>query len=229
MPLRARDLLRPAALWFTLGLAQFGGLALAAHFYPANYNWRHDVISRLSEPRFNPHAHWIAALSLALTGLFLLPFPRLLAARLGPFSPRLTKWAGRFLYLGASLLILAAAIPGHAPSLGRTHEDLAEAFGAAISLAMIFYFAAAQRLPRRLILQRHAGLALIVIPFSAFVASRIDLIIESGHTSAAEFHTLKNTGWTSLALWEWIAAAGTYLFLGLLTLGLSAGARSSAR
>ena len=220
MPCQLRKRLRSSALWLALGLAQFGGLALTAHFYPGRYDWRKDVMSKLTEPRFNPHSYWIGSLSLALTGLLLLPFPSILAARLGAIAPRTTRWAGRFLYLGAALLILAAAIPGHVASLGRAHEDFAQAFGGAISIAMILYFIAAQWLPRRLIVQRFAGLGLIVIPFSAFAMTRILLIRAAPHLSGAEFHTLKQKGLYSLSLWEWIAAAGTYLLIGVLTFGL---------
>jgi len=220
---------RATVLWLALGLAQFGGLALAAYFYPAHYHWTTDVMSCLTEPHFNPRGWWIGSLALALTGLLLLPFPRLLHARLANIAPRRTQWAGRFLYLGAGLLILAAAIPGHVPALGRTHEDLAQAFGAAISLATIFYFAAAQGLPRRFMIQRHAGLVLVVVPFGAFAFSRVYLIVESYRVTHAAFREMNRTGWTSLSLWEWIAAGGTWLFLGTLALGLPAVARSSAR
>jgi hypothetical protein len=67
---RVKLLLYPA-----LGLSFFGSLLLAAHFFPRPYQWRWDVMSKLAEPKFNPHAYLIACGGLAVSGLLLAAFP----------------------------------------------------------------------------------------------------------------------------------------------------------
>jgi hypothetical protein len=203
-------------LHLALGLTFFGSLLLAAHYFPRPYDWRLDVMSLLAEPRFNPRAYGIACAGLALSGLLLLFFPRLLGRQLGPVAPRITAVSGFFLYLAAIFLFLSGILPGHVPALGRTHETFAHAYGVALSLAMLGYFVAAHRLPSRLKLQRFGGIPLIVIPFGGFIISRLSLLLPAQWFSPSAYDALRYSIWNRLALWEWIAAIGTYLFLGLL-------------
>jgi hypothetical protein len=208
--------LKTWALYAALGLAFFGSLILAAQFFPRPYDWRLDVMSLLAEPQFNPRAYAIACAGLALSGLLLLFFPRLLQRRLSPAAPRTSAVSGFCLYLAAIFLTLSGILPGHVAGLGRTHETFAHAYGVAISLAMLGYFAATLRLPTRYKLQRFAGLPLIVIPFGGFMVSRLSLLLPAVWFSSAGYDALRYSLWNRLALWEWIAAIGTYLFLGLL-------------
>jgi hypothetical protein len=204
------------ALWLTLGLAFFGSLLLAAHFFPRPYNWHLDVMSLLAEPKFNPRAYGLACAGLALSGLLLLVFPRLLRPRLRANAPRTTAVSGLFLYLAAILLFLSGILPGHVPALGRAHETIAHAYGVAISLAMLGYYAATLRLPARYKIQRLGGLPLIVLPFGGFILSRLSLLLPAAWFTPTGYDALRYSPWNRLALWEWIAALGTYLFLGLL-------------
>jgi hypothetical protein len=206
-----KSLLHPA-----LGLTFFGSLLLAAHYFPRPYDWRLDVMSLLAEPRFNPHGYLIACAGLALSGLLLLFFPRLLRHRSGPAAPRTTVVSGFFLYLAAILLFLSGILPGHVPALGRAHEDFAHAYGVAISLAMLGYYAATLHLSARYQLQRLSGLPLIVLPLGGFIISRLSLMLPAAWFTPAGYNALRYSPWNRLALWEWIAALGTYLFLGLL-------------
>jgi hypothetical protein len=210
----------PLLLYVALGFVFFGSLLLAAQFYPHPYDWRRDVMSRLAEPRFNPRAYLIACTGLALGGLLLMPF----AAR----APSVTRRSGWILYLAAGTLTLAGLVPGHVPALGGAHEILAHAYGVAISFAMVGYFAAALRLPRDFIIQRLAGIILIVIPLSGFVLSRLSLWFGDRLVTPAVYAAIKSSPWNRLALWEWIAGVGTYLFLGLL-LTLPENVREKAR
>jgi hypothetical protein len=216
MPPPARARLGPCALWLALGLTLFGGLALAIHFYPQPYLWRTDVMSDLAEPRNNPHAYLIACASLALTGLLLLPFPSLLRPRLARAAPATTLASGLILSFAALTLIATGLVPGHVDGLGRTHEILGHIYGGALSLAMIGYAGAALRLPSRFNLQRLSGLVLIILPFGSFLASRLSVIAAYKFQSRADYLATRILPWNRLALWEWIAALGTYLFLGLL-------------
>ena len=204
------------ALYLALGLTFFGSLLLAAHDFPRPYDWHLDVMSLLAEPRFNPRAYGIACAGLALSSLFLLFFPRLLRQRLGATAPRTTAVSGFFLYLAALLLFLSGILPGHVPGLGRAHEDFAHAHGVAISLAMLGYYTATLRLPAQYKLQRLGGIPLIVIPFGGFMVSRLSLLLPAAWFTPAGYDALRYSPWNRLALWEWIAAIGTYLFLGLL-------------
>jgi hypothetical membrane protein len=213
---RLRPNYRPVLLWLALGLAFFGSLLLAEHFFPRPYHWRSDVMSDLAEPRFDPHAYLIACVGLAVSGFLLLPFPTLLRQRLAAHAPRTTRGSGALLYLAAIFLTLSGIVPGHIKVLGRAHQDLAHVYGVFISLATIGYCVAALRLPRRFQLHRFAGIFLIIIPFTGFMISRFSLIIGDARLSAAAYQILQSNPWNRLALWEWTAATGTYLFLGLL-------------
>ncbi len=208
--------LKTWAPYVALGLTFFGSLLLAAHFFPRPYNWRLDVMSLLAEPKFNPRAYGIACAGLALSGLVMLLFPRLLRARLASAAPRTTAVSGFFLYLAAILLFLSGILPGHVPDLGRAHEDFAHAYGVAISLAMLGYYAATLRLPAQYQLQRWGGLPLIVIPLGGFIISRLSLMLPAAWFTTAGYNALRYSPWNRLSFWEWIAALGTYLFLGLL-------------
>jgi hypothetical protein len=203
-------------LYPALGLAFFGSLLLAAHFFPRPYQWRWDVMSKLAEPEFDPHAYLVACGGLALSGLLLSGFPSMLRRRLAFAAPAAVRWAGWFLYGAAVFLTLSGVVPGHVSGLGRWHERLAHVYGGAISLSMLGYFAAALRLPRRFALQRLAGIFLIVLPLTGFVVSQLSLIFGSDFVSRAAYHALKMNLWNSLALWEWTAAVGTYIYIGLL-------------
>jgi len=173
-------------------------------------------MSLLAEPKFNPRAYGIACAGLALSGIVMLFFPRLLRQRLAATAPRTTAISGFFLYLAAILLFLSGILPGHVAGLGRAHEDFAHAYGVALSLAMLGYYAAALRLPARYQPQRLGGLPLIVIPFGGFMISRLSLMLPSTWFTPSGYDALRYSPWNRLSLWEWIAAIGTYLFLGLL-------------
>jgi Protein of unknown function (DUF998) len=213
----------PFALWLALGLSLFGGLVLAAHFYPRPYDWRRDVMSSLASPRDNPQAYGIACAGLALGGIFLAPFAVLLRQRLAYFAPATTRWAGRLLILGAVFLTLAALIvPGHYRILGigRTHEHLAQIAGVALVVSMILYVRAALALPRPFALQRLVGLLLVAVPVTALVVSRLSLLAAGAFASPTVYRAIRSSLWNSLALWEWIGAIGIYLFLAMITFGL---------
>ena len=173
-------------------------------------------MSKLAEPRFNPRAYLIGCGGLAASGVLLGAFPAMLRRRLGGAAPNVVRCSGWILYLAAAFLTLSGLVPGHISALGRWHERLAHVYGAAISVAMLGYFIAALRLPRRHAAQRLAGIFLIVIPLTGFVVSRLSLAFGDDWVSAAAYRALKANLWNSLALWEWTAAAGTYVYLGLL-------------
>jgi hypothetical protein len=217
-----------ALLWLALGLSFFGSLALAAHFFPHAYDWRRTVKSSLASPRDKPHAYPIACAGLALSGLLLAPFAALLRQRLESYAPPATLWAGRLFILGALFLTLAAVtVPGHYRLFGlaRTHEHLAQISGVALCLAMILYLRATLRLPRAFARQRVVGFLLVATPVTALIVSRLSLIVAYAFLSTPVYRAVRSSLWNSLALWEWTAATGIYLYLALITLGLPASGR----
>jgi hypothetical protein len=214
-------LLQPIGVFVGLGACFFGSLIWAATFFPPGYDWRHTVISSLASPRDNPHAYGIACAGLAVSGLLLIPFAFFLQKRLEPFAPRLTAWAGKLFLLGALFLTCSALIvPGHYRILGigRTHEHLAQITSVAFCLSLILYLGAILRLPPALFWLRVLAGFLVILPVTALIVSRLSLFLAYEFASPAVYHAVKDSLWSSLALWEWIGAFCIYLFLGLMTL-----------
>jgi hypothetical protein len=90
----------------------------------------------------------------------------------------------------------------------------------AFCLALIFFFAALLRLPRRLQWIRVLGSMMVLLPVTALIVSRLALWLSADLASPQTYAAIKASLWSSLALWEWIGAGSIYLFLCLLTIGL---------
>lgn len=210
-------------LWLALGISFFGSLVWATCYFPHIYDWRRTVMSSLASPRDNPHAYGIACAGLALSGILLTRFIVLFRRRFARFAPATTRWAGRFLLLGAIFLILAAVVvPGHyrVLGIGRTHEHFAQIAGVALGIAMVLYVRAALALPRTFALQRLGGFLLVATPITALVVSRLSLVVADALASAPVYRAIRSSIWNSLAVWEWAGAVGIYLFLAVIALGL---------
>ena len=106
----------------------FGTLTASAWMFPKNYDWRYRVISNLLSPRDNPNHYWLAASGVALTGLLMLPFVRLLRRHLEVIAPRSAKLSAATFTAGIIALICAClVVPQHTHDvLGvrRLHELL---------------------------------------------------------------------------------------------------------
>jgi hypothetical protein len=110
--------------WLTF----FGGVWLAAHRFPREYDWHYMVISRLLRPHENPHGYWVIALGISLSGLIQIPLPGFFYERLRGISPW-GAWLGWvFMVLGLAAMILT----------GTTRSISSEAHGV---LAMIAFVA----------------------------------------------------------------------------------------
>ncbi len=218
------------ALWLGLGVSFFGSLRLAASFYPQPYDWSRIVMSSLDSPRDNPHGYGIACVGLVMTGLLLIPSGALVRRRLKPYSPRCTTWAAAiFLVAAISLALSALFVPGHYRilGLGRSHEHLAQIFGVTLYLSLILYLKPICALPPSRGWVRVAALLLIAGPAITFLASRLSLLVNYALFSPAVYQAAKIDPWNNLALWEWIGAVCTYLFLGLIIFGLPEPDRAS--
>jgi hypothetical protein len=210
------------ALWLALGATFFPPLVVAAYLSPLRYDWEHTVISRLDSPRDNPHTYGIACAALALSGLLLLPFATLLQERTTSyFSRRPARWAAQSLRLGGiGMTGSALLVPGHyrVLGLGRMHEHLAQMAAVSFCLALLFAFAAMMRLVHRRPWVLAVAAVLVLLPVTALVVSRLALWLSWDFAPRAAYEAIKASLWSSLALWEWIGAASTYAFLGLLVI-----------
>jgi len=88
--------------WLTF----FGGVWLAAHRFPGEYDWRYMVISRLLSPHGNPHGYWVIALGTSLSGLIQIPLPGFFYERLRAISPWGARLGWVFMVLGLAAMIL---------------------------------------------------------------------------------------------------------------------------
>jgi len=87
-------------------LSFFGGVWLAAHRFPGEYNWRYMVISRLLSPDKNPHGYWVIAVGISLSGLIQIPLPSFFCERLRSISPWGARLSWVFMVLGLAAMIL---------------------------------------------------------------------------------------------------------------------------
>ena len=95
--------------WMVLpvaGLTFFGGVWLAAHRIPHEYDWHYMVISRLLRPHENPHGYWVIALGISLSGLIQIPLPGFFYERLRGMSPWGARLGWVFMVLGLAAMIL---------------------------------------------------------------------------------------------------------------------------
>lgn len=213
---------KPVAALIGVGLSFFGSLLLAACFFPRPYHWRQTVMSSLASPRDNPHAYGIACAGVAISALFLLPFPNFLHQCLARFSLRSVVWAGRFLFVGAIFLALTAlVVPGHYRVLGvrRVHEQLARIGAGGLCLALLCYLRAVFRLPRSMFWLRAVAAIFVALPIAAFLLSRLALVYAYAFLATDIYRAATTSSWGSLALWEWLGASSIYLFLAMMTLG----------
>ncbi|MGA2315365.1 MAG: hypothetical protein ABSG71_03170 [Thermodesulfobacteriota bacterium] len=88
--------------WLTF----FGGVWVAAHRFPGEYDWRYMVISRLLRPYENPHGYWVIALGTSLSGLIQIPLPGFFYERLRGTSPWGARLGWVFMVLGLAAMIL---------------------------------------------------------------------------------------------------------------------------
>jgi hypothetical protein len=107
--------------WLTF----FGGVWLAAHRFPGEYDWRYMTISLLLSVHENPHGHWVIALGISLSGLIQIPLPGFFCERLRSISPWGARLGWVFMALGLAAMILMGITPKHPSFFPRAHDVLA--------------------------------------------------------------------------------------------------------
>jgi hypothetical protein len=119
--------------WLTF----FGGVWLAAHRFPAEYDWRYMTISLLLSVHENPHGYWIIALGISLSGLIQIPLPGFFYERLRGISPWGARLGWVFMVLGLTAMILMGITPKHPSFFPKAHDVLAMIAFVALVLSVI--------------------------------------------------------------------------------------------
>jgi len=107
--------------WLTF----FGGVWLAAHRFPGEYDWRYMTISLLLSVQENPHGYWVIALGISLSGLIQIPLPGFFYKHLRGISPWGARMGWVFMVLGLAAMILMGITPKHLSLFPKAHDVLA--------------------------------------------------------------------------------------------------------
>lgn len=204
-------------------ISHFGILGLAVWLYPEPYDWRYHSISRLLYPRNNPVFHYVASISVAVSGVLMLPFAGYIRRRLRGAAPTAATVGAALFFAGCICLTLSGLIashPAHGTSrLPKLHETLARISMIGIGVGILvfnacgtkayFRVASGRALHRRGLMASWNLLTLPAVPiFATWLVIRIYLK-HSGPTH----HALVTSAAWHLGFWEWIGSAVIFLFL----------------
>ncbi len=213
----------PVLLLTAVALAYGGSLFYAARTYPSGYDLRHTVVSNLANPNDNPRPWRVAADGIAITGILIALLGLEVRRALRPLAPKWTAWVCAFFVLGGMLLTVSALVqPGHYAllSLPKAHAKIAQAASFVLGLGMICTLPALLRLPPRLALLRAVVVLVAVGPVILYLLCRIIFPLAEAYASPDQRAAIHDSLFISLAFWEWIGAASTYIFITLVTLVL---------
>jgi hypothetical protein len=208
--------------WLPLSFATFFiALSAAASFFPDGYDWRTHVISKLTSPKTNPEAYWIASVGIMATMLLALPFAGYMAERLRSITPRIARVAG--IAFGFGFLIMAISMIAQLaePIIGmhKLHRYLAQTAAGCFIVGMICCSAAAIRDRFRMFGGR-AALPLGIASFWAsltlapiVVLATIPLLLLLGGQAEEFRQSFRHTPFWHLAFWEWVGAVIACAFL----------------
>jgi len=220
------ELARKTILFVLLPLifiSYFGILGLAVWLYPEAYDWRYHSISRLLYPRNNPEFHYIASISVAISGVLMIPFAGYIRRRLHGAVPTAATVGAAVYFGGCVCLTLAGLIASH-PAHGtsrvpKLHEILARLSVIGIGVGMVVfntcvnkaYFRRASETTshRRGLLVSWNLLTLpAVLVTVAWLVIRV-FLKRSGPTHQA---IVTSAVW-HLGFWEWIGSVAIIAFL----------------
>jgi hypothetical protein len=204
-------------------LSYFGVLGLAVLLYPDSYDWRYLSISKLLYPLTNPQFHSVAAFSVAVTGVLMLPFAGYIRRRLHGVFPRMAAVGATLFFAGCLCLTLAGLIASH-PAHGtarfpKLHEILARVSVVSIGLGMAMfdtcatkgYFRAApgNALHRRGLL---ISWNLLTLPMILVAVSWLVIRAFVKRTAPA-YHTIATSAAWHVGFWEWPGSVVVFAFL----------------
>lgn len=204
--------------------------ARSASHFPGGYDWRYDVMCRLGYGWVNPDGSVFWSLALCLICVMGWPCCGYFHARLRGTSPRMSAFAAWSLRVGLAAGFIVGLdgvfLPRLEGLLPKLHEIMATLAFAAIFFGVIGFWIAMIWWLRR---ARHwsiSGCLMlslgVVIPFAGAMVSQ-----------AYIFFFRKDLGWVgpdwaeqgvplylSFAFWEWLAIAGIYVCLYVMTIVL---------
>ena len=199
-----------------LGIAAFwGGLMVAAHVYPVGYDWRHQVLSELLDPNYDPVGYLWGCGALVACGVAGVAWTAALSA------DRVDLWLLRSGFLCMSFV----ALPDRVIPLPKGHELFAIVAFLGIGVGMIREMITADdadRLPdpqRRLaVLQSSLSAAMLLLALSLIgvTLAYLTLVGRNSAWLAAIWRAPRVSQYLRLGPWEWIDCAA--FSVGLLLL-----------
>jgi len=219
--------------WVVLPVAWlifFGGVWLAAHRFPGEYDWRYMTISLLLSVHENPHGYWVIALAISLSGLIQIPLPVFFYERLRSVS----QWGARLgwvlMVFGLAAMILMGITPKHPSFFPKAHDVLAiiAFFGLVLSVMVNTGLVVKQGLSRvapkeSTMFWSWISLTLLaLIPMLGTGLSQLYLYFFARGIGRATLVWRNRTVpfMLSLAFWEWITCVFLIVYL-MLLIGLT--------
>jgi hypothetical protein len=201
----------------------FGILGVAVWLTPEAYDWRYNSISRLLYPRNNPEFHLIASISIAVSGVLMIPFAGYIRRRLHGAAPRAVTVGAAIFFAGCLLLSLAGLVTSH-PAAGQSpvpklHDLLARLSVASIGVGMVVFNACGttgyfRPPPGTLIPRRRLLVAWNLLTVPVIVGVILWAAIRLCWTKSGPAHQalVASPVW-HVGFWEWIGSAIVFLFL----------------
>jgi len=201
----------------------FGILGLAVWLYPEPYDWRYTSISKLLYPRNNPQFHYVASISLAVSGVLMLPFAGYIRRRLRGAYPKAAT-VGAVVFFGGCLCLtlagLVASHPAHGtPRLPKLHEILARTSVISLGLGMVVFSACGTKGYFRAapgnVLHRRGLLVswnLLTLPVILITVTWLVIRVFMKRSGPA-LHTIVTSAAWNVGFWEWPGSVVVFAFL----------------
>jgi len=210
-----------AALAMALGLLAFwAGLAMAAHSYPSEYDWRYMTISTLLYPDRNLQGYEWGWAGLVICGICGLYWVR--------HGVRADGFATLSLAAGYGCMALCALVPSPFLGLPKPHETLAVIAFIAIcaGVSRLSFAALTRRKPpsSQTGWHRLCALAVSALPLlPVFIAAAAQTYASHAHLPwvSLAWRTHGIAVYWSFAFWEWIACGIYTAFVLWLAVGIS--------
>jgi len=210
--------------WFTF----FGGVWLAAHRFPGEYDWLYMTISLLLSMHENPHGYWVVALGISLSGLIQIPLPGFFYERLRGTSLWGARLGWAFMVLGLAAMMLMGITPKHPAFFPRAHDVLALAafLGLVLSVVVNTGLVVQQGISRVATKDsptRWSWISLTVlalIPMAGTGLSQLYLFARGLGQTRVVWQNRGVPFVFSLAFWEWLTCVFLIMYL-MLLIGLT--------
>jgi hypothetical protein len=210
------------ALLVLIFFAFFGTLALSAHMFPQNYDWRYRVISNLLSPRDNPGHYWLSACGIVFAAVLMLPLVGYLHRNLESASPPVASVSAGALIAGIIALICACLIvPQHLHDIlgvRRLHEFIARLTAGFLAIGMLTACWCAWIGFRRNLVQRRLfwiWSVVTLLPLAGIFVSESSLVLTRLKPAWATpiRGALRHSVFWHLGFWEWSGSVAVFVFL----------------